>query len=165
MAAVPYLYVEGHAASNPVLLSGPLSTQFLWDAKLGVHVHRFKDLADFRVRCKEILRDEPRWKLIPGIDDEEEGEVEDERDPELLALQLAACQALAEGEAITFVEAIANHPAVKAVKALTLTIGVLDAGLKLLKSQGPKGAPGPRHTPSKPWPKAPAKAKAKSRRR
>lgn len=131
----PFLYVEGYGPSQPVLTSGALSTQFLWDRALGFHVHRFKDLADFRARCKDVLLNEQVWKILFGLEEVEDrnleiGDGEDGSEPsselptpnsEELLLCLTACQQLADGEALDLAKLadfVACHPAILAVARL-----------------------------------------------
>ena len=67
LPGLPYLYVEGFGASNPVLLSGAMSTQFLFDAALNRHVHRFASVADFEARAKQIILNGRSWKILTGL--------------------------------------------------------------------------------------------------
>jgi len=64
----PYLYIADNGPSNPVMISGPRSIVFLWDAKLARHIWRPKSLDTFETEAAAIIREETMWKILPGIE-------------------------------------------------------------------------------------------------
>lgn len=67
LPGLPYLFIEDHGP-NDTVLSGGRSTPFIWDPELRRHVHRFASIEDFNERARDIINDEPMWKIFVGIE-------------------------------------------------------------------------------------------------
>lgn len=65
---VPYLFIEGHSGSNPVISSGLGGHIFIWDPLISRHVKRFESIEEFNTKAKEIIAGEPMWKIFPAIE-------------------------------------------------------------------------------------------------
>lgn len=142
---IPFLFIDGHSRSNPVVTSGPLNVQFIYDEKLGKHVHRFASIDDFNARAPQICHDERMWKIAPGLEPAELvapdaslllenasliAETENERDDAREIL--TACRAIAEGELtiLDFPEDFRDHPAIVAVTDLADRLALIIAQSK-----------------------------------
>jgi hypothetical protein len=66
---LPYLFIEGFNASNPVIQSGTPPTTFVWDEKLRVHIKRFASIEEFQREAAGIVRRERYWDILPGVED------------------------------------------------------------------------------------------------